>query len=386
MQHVSQSIPTFDKPGVRPIRHLLVDPEVTEIMINGPGQVFVERGGKMLLVPNVFQNPAQLEVLVDNLLAVTGRGVTARSPMVDFRLEDGSRVNIVIPPIALGGAVITIRKFTRSIRSIEDLVKHDTMTQAMATFLAYAVRARLNVIFAGGTGTGKTTTLGVLCTYIAEGERVIVIEDTAELDLPLPHVVRLECRPPNIEGSGSIQLAELLKNSLRMRPTRILVGEIRGEEAFEMLHAMTSGHDGSMAVLHSSSPSHAIGRLEMMLLSRGLPLPLWAIQKQIATSVDIVVQHAIGEDGVRRVTHIAEVVDVQNDQVRLRNIFEYQLTGYTEDGQAIGTFVSGETKPKFYEKLRLVGGPQIDALFGGPPVSTRIMQRALAPGAPPSRR
>ena len=383
--NVSQNIPTVEKPGVRPIRHLLVDPEVTEIMINGPAQVFVERNGKMLFVPNVFQNPGQLEVLVDNLLAVTGRGVTARSPMVDFRLEDGSRVNIVIPPIALGGAIITIRKFTRSLRTIEDLVKHDTMTAAMATFLAYAVRARLNIIFAGGTGTGKTTTLGLLSAYIGEGERIVVIEDTAELDLPLPHVVRLECRPPNIEGAGSIALGELLKNSLRMRPTRILVGEIRGEEAFEMLHAMTSGHDGSMAVLHSSSPAHAIGRLEMMLLSRGLPLPLWAIQKQIASSVDIIVQHAIGHDGVRRVTHIAEVVDVKDDQVRLRNIFEYKLAGYTEDGQEVGTFVSGETKPKFYEKLHLVGGPQIDALFGGPPVSTRIMQR-LKPGAPPSQR
>ena len=357
---------TIDKPGVHPIRHLLMDPEVTEIMINGHSQIFVERGGKMIPVPNVFQTPGQLEVLVDNLLAITGRGVTSRAPMVDFRLEDGSRVNVVIPPVALGGAVVTIRKFTRSLRKLEDLVTYGTLTEPMAAFLAYAVRARLNIIFAGGTGTGKTTTLGLLCNYIADGERVIVIEDTAELDLPLPHCVRLECRPPNIEGSGSIELGELLKNSLRMRPTRILVGEIRGEEAFEMMHAMTSGHDGSMAVLHASSPSHAIGRLELMLLSRGLPLPLWAIQKQIASSVDIIVQHAIGQDGVRRVTHITEVADVEGDQVRLNNLFEYKLAGFTAEGKAVGAFVTGETKPKFYNRLRIVAGPQVDAFFAAP--------------------
>jgi pilus assembly protein CpaF len=346
---------TVDKPGVRPIRHLLLDPQVTEIMINGPNQLFVEKGGKMIQIPSVFQAPGQMEVLLDNLLSLTGRAITAKAPMVDFRLEDGSRVNVVIPPVALGGAIITIRKFTRSLRSIDDLIAKGTLTDGMANFLAYAVRARLNIIYAGGTGTGKTTTLGLLCNYIAEGERVIVIEDTAELDLPLPHCVRMECRPPNIEGSGSIQLGELLKNSLRMRPTRILVGEIRGEEAFEMMHAMS--------------------RLELMLLSRGLPLPLWAIQKQISASVDLVIQHSIGQDGVRRITNITEVGEVVNDQVQLHDIFAYHLEGFTSDGRAVGSFVAGNRKPKFYDRLKLIAGKRIDELFVEPPV----------PPPPPSR-
>ncbi len=370
---------TVDKPGVRPIRHLLVDPEVTEIMINGPTQIFVEKRGKMIEVPTPFQSAAQMDVLLDNLLALTGRAITAKAPMVDFRLEDGSRVNVVIPPIALGGAIITIRKFTRSLRALEDLVAHGTLTETMATFLAYAVRARLNIVFSGGTGSGKTTTLGLLCNYIAPGERVIVIEDTAELELPLPHCVRMECRPPNIEGSGAIPLGDLLKNSLRMRPTRILVGEIRGEEAFEMMHAMSSGHDGSMAVLHASSPMHAVSRLELMLLSRGLPLPLWAIQKQIASSVDLVIQHAIGQDGVRRITHVTEVAGVEDDQVVLRNVFEYKLGGFTRDGRAVGAFAVGSFKPKFYDRLKLVAGAQVDELFEPPPAP------AVVPPPPPPR-
>ncbi len=347
----------IDKPAVFPIRHLLRDPEVTEIMLNGPHQVFVEKGGMMRPLPPVFADAQQMFGLVDNLIANTGRAVNAKSPMVDFRLDDGSRVNIVIAPVAIGGPVITIRKFTRALRTFEDLIARGTLTRRMADFLEAAVHARLNIIFSGGTGTGKTTTLGLLCNVMDKSERIVVIEDTAELDLQLPHCVRLECRPPGIEGAGGATLGELLKNSLRMRPTRILVGEIRGEEAFEMLHAMSSGHDGSMAVMHASSPLHAIARLELMLLARGLPLPLWAIQRQIATSVDLVIQHAIMKDGVRRVTHIAEVAGVSEDQVILSGLFEYRLAGYAADGSAVGGFIANGARPKFMDKLKLAVGP-----------------------------
>ncbi|MCK6531150.1 Flp pilus assembly complex ATPase component TadA [Myxococcota bacterium] len=354
---------TIDLPGVRPIRHLLVDPEIAEIMINGPERVFVERRGMTEAVPAEAADPLQMEVLVENLLAHTGRTLSRRAPMVDFRLDDGTRVNIVIPPIALGGAVITIRKHTGLIRSLDDLADHGSLTGRVAAFLAYAVQARLNIVFSGGAGSGKTTTLGLLTRFIAPEERVVVIEDTAELDLSLPHCVRLECRPPNHEGAGGIALTDLLKNALRMRPRRILVGEVRGDEAFEMLHAMSSGHDGSMCVLHASSPSHAISRLELMLISRGLPLPLWAIQRQIAASVDLVVQHAIGPDGVRRITHVSEVGSVDREQVSLRHLYQYRLDRISEEGRAVGAFVCGGVTPSFVDRLRLVAGDRVDDLF-----------------------
>lgn len=354
----------IDKPGLTPIRHLLEDEAVTEIMINGPHQVFVERQGRMQEVPSVFATPAQLDLLVDNLVVAAGRGVNARTPMADFRMEDGSRVNVCIAPVSLQGPAVTIRKFTHAIKTLRDLVNQGTLTWRMAEFLSCAVRARLNIVFSGGTGSGKTTTLGILANEIRSGERVVVIEDTAELDLAIRHCVRLEARRANNEGAGAITLGDLLRNSLRMRPTRILVGEIRGDEAFEMIHAMTSGHDGSMAVLHASSPAHAIARLEMMLLAKGLELPLWAIQKQIATSVDLVLQHQIMQDGVRRITHVSEVDRADDGQVRLEQLYEYRLAGYDSEGRAVGEFVAGGRRPKFYEKLRLVARSGVDAMLG----------------------
>ncbi len=357
----------IDKPGVQPIRSLLEDAAVTEIMINGPHQIFVERRGRMVEVPTVFTAAAQLDLLVDNLVVGAGRGVNARTPMVDFRLDDGSRVNICIAPVSVQGPAVTIRKFTNAVRTLDDLVRHGTLTRRMADFLSCAVRARLNIVFSGGTGSGKTTTLGILAGQIAHGERVVVIEDTAELDLTLSHCVRLECRQSNSEGSGAITLADLLRNSLRMRPNRILVGEIRGDEAFEMVHAMTSGHDGSMGVLHASSPAHAIARLELMLLSKGLALPLWAIQKQISTSIDLILQHQIMQDGVRRITHISEVNRAEDGGVVLENLFEYRLDGYGPDGRAVGGFVATGVRPTFYRKLRLVAGADVDGMLAGGP-------------------
>lgn len=353
----------FDKPGIAPIRPLLEDPAITEILVNGPGQVFVERDGRMVEIPSPFAIPGDLDLLVDNLVVGSGRGVNARTPMLDLRLDDGSRVNVCIAPVSLQGPAVTIRKFTKSVRALPDLVRRGTLTPRMAAFLSCAVKARLNIVFSGGTGSGKTTTLGILANEIPAAERIVVIEDTAELDLAVRHCVRLEARRPNAEGAGAITLGDLLRNSLRMRPSRIIVGEIRGDEAFEMVHAMTSGHDGSMAVLHASSPDHAITRLELMLLSRGLALPLWAIQKQIVASVDLVVQHEIMQDGVRRVTHIGEVSRVQDGQVLVEPLFEYQLSGYDAEGRAVGEFVGRATKPKFYRKLRLAAGPAVDAML-----------------------
>ncbi|MCC6163603.1 MAG: CpaF family protein [Acidobacteria bacterium] len=355
----------IDKPGLAPIRPLLDDPSVTEIMINGPQQVFVEREGRMQEVPSVFATPAQLDLLVDNLVVASGRGVSARTPMADFRMEDGSRVNVCIAPVSLQGSAVTIRKFTHAVRTLRDLIDRGTLTWGMAEFLSCAVRARLNIVFAGGTGSGKTTTLGILANEIRGGERVVVIEDTAELDLAVRHCVRLEARRANAEGAGAISLGDLLRNSLRMRPTRIIVGEIRGEEAFEMVHAMTSGHDGSMAVLHASTPAHAIARLELMLLSKGLEMPLWAIQRQISNSVDLVLQHHIMQDGVRRITDITEVSRVEDGQVVLEPLFTYRLDGYDKDGRAVGEFVASGRRPKFFDKLKLVAGSSTDAILAG---------------------
>lgn len=347
----------FDAPGVQPIKHLLLDPEISEIMINGPQRLFVERRGVMQEQSPVFRSSQQIEVLIENLAAHTGRAVTVRSPFVDFRLPDGSRVNVVINPIAIDGPVVTIRKATRSLQRVEDLVERGTLTQRMAYFLYMAIAAKLNVVFSGGTATGKTTLLGLLSAYIPEGERIVVIEDTAELELRQPHVVRMECRPPNIEGAGGITLADLLKNSMRMRPTRIILGEIRSGEAFEMLNAMTSGHDGCLAVLHAGSPAHAVSRLEMMVLTRGLALPVWAIRRQIASALHLVVQLELLTDGSRRVTHISEVAGVEGDEVAVADIYEYRLASPDEGGGATaGDFRCTGREPSFMDKLVRVGG------------------------------
>lgn len=346
----------LELPGVQPIKHLLSDGEISEIMINGPGGLFVEKAGAMHQLEPVFGNEAQIEVLIENLLQHTGRAVTVKSPFVDFRLPDGARVNIVINPISIEGPIITIRKMTRSLKTMDDLVERGTLSKRMAYFLYLAVAARLNVIFAGGTATGKTTTLGILTGYITEGERIVVIEDTSELELRQAHVVRMECRPPGLEGGNAITLADLLKNTLRMRPTRIIVGEIRGDEAFDLLNAMSSGHDGCLSVVHASSPDHAVGRLEMMTLMRGLTLPVAAIQRQIAAAVHVVVQHALLPDGARRITHISEVAGTDANTVRVRHLFELDFDS--------GTFRCTGVEPRFVDKLvRLAGGEKITALL-----------------------
>jgi len=343
-------------PGLRPIAHLLDDPAVTEIMINGPRVLYVERGGRFEEQPPVFKDAAQLNLLIEHLLYNSGRTISVRSPFVDTRLADGSRVNVVVPPIAIDGAVVTIRKHSQSVASVEDLVKRGTIGPRMAWLLCGGIRAKLNVLFTGATGTGKTTTLGILSEYIPETERIITVEDTAELKLRQKHVVRLECRPPgNEDTSAQVTLEMLLTNSLRMRPHRILVGEIRGAEAVEMLHAMTTGHDGCMGVMHSSTPADAISRLELMVMSRGLQLPITAVRGHIAGAVDLIVQHALHVDGTRRITHVTEVCATADEQIELRDLFRYEIQGHTEDGRIIGRHVCTGVQPTFLHKFHREG-------------------------------
>jgi pilus assembly protein CpaF len=345
----------LDHPALEPLRALLTDPDVTEIMINGPGQVFVERGGVMQLSTLTFTSAQQLDIVIAALLQPSGRSVSASAPYVDFRLPDGSRGNVIVPPLAVDGAVVTLRRFTKSIKNAADLLKAGTLSKRMAHLLAAAVRARANVVFCGATGTGKTTTLGIFSRYIPETERIVMIEDTAELQLQQKHVVRLECRHANVEGKGAVTLSQLLRNALRMRPTRIIVGEIRGDEALDMLQAISSGHQGCLAVLHAGSPVDAVSRLEMMLLSRGLMLPLWAIHRLIGSAIDLFVQHDFATDGTRRVTRITECSGVDKDEVVLRDLFRYERRGATDSGRETGEWVCDGVEPRFLGKCRKMG-------------------------------
>ncbi len=355
----------YDYPAVKPIRHLLKDPQVTEIMINGCRQVFVERNGQMVLDGMKFANDDQVRMLIDRLLEPTGRSVSTAMPFIDFRLPDGARVNAIIPPPAVNGPTVTIRKFTRALKTVEDLINRGTLSPRMADLLCKSVEARLNIIFAGAAGTGKTTTLGILSSSIGESERIITIEDTAELILQQEHVVRLESRPPNAEGKGEILLSQLVRNALRMRPTRIIMGEIRGDEAVDMLQAIATGHDGCLAVLHASSPLDAVSRLEMMVLSRGLLLPLWAIHKQITSAIDLIVQHEIHRDGTRRITHIAAVGGVENDRIVLHNIFEYRRQGQDPSGKQVGQWLCHGVQDGFFAKFQKLGVPIPSGLSSG---------------------
>jgi pilus assembly protein CpaF len=352
-----------DFPALRPIRELLIDPSISEIMINGTGRLFVERDGVMEPLRAVFQTQAQLDAAIESLIGLTGRAVNTLTPFVDFRLPDGSRVNIAVRPVALDGPIITIRRASRGLARLEDLVARHALTARMADLLRGCVAARLNILFSGGTGSGKTTLLGLLGQYIPQNERIVIIEDTAELVFTQPNVVRLECRPPNLEGSGAVKLADLLKNSLRMRPTRIILGEVRGEEAFDLLAAMSSGHDGGFAVLHASSPTDAIARLGMMVLARGLPFPMWAIQQQIAQAVHVVVQHAQLADGSRRVMNITAVQGVHNGEVALKDVFTF-------DPQE-GVFRVGTSEPVWLAHVRRVAPLLVEGLFDGPDGSMR---------------
>ncbi len=341
--------------GLGPLEPVLQDPTVNDILVNGPRQVYVERGGILEESNIMFKDNAHLMNVIDKIVSAVGRRVDESSPMVDARLADGSRVNVIIPPLAIDGPHVSIRRFGHIPITEEDLLRNETLTKPMLELLRAAVMARINIVISGGTGAGKTTLLNVLSGYISEKERIVTIEDSAELQLKQRHCVRLETRPANIEGHGSIMQRQLVINSLRMRPDRIVVGEVRGEEALDMLQAMNTGHDGSMTTVHANSPRDAIARIETMALMANLNLPEQAVRRQIASAVQLIVQIARFTDGSRRVTHVTEISGMQDDVVSMQDIFVFDKQGISPDGRVLGTFAATGVRPNFSDRLNASG-------------------------------
>lgn len=336
--------------GYGPIEPLLADDSISEIMVNGPNQVFVERNGRLEMTDVTFQDDDHVMRVIDRIVSPIGRRIDESSPMVDARLPDGSRINAIIPPISLVGPVLTIRKFARDPLTTDDLIRFGTLTPEMVVFLEACVKARLNVVVSGGTGSGKTTTLNILSSFIPGDERIVTIENAAELQLRQEHVVTLESRPPNIEGRGEISIRDLVINSLRMRPERIVVGECRGGEALDMLQAMNTGHDGSMTTAHSNSPRDTLSRLETMVLMAGVDLPVRAIREQIASAIDLIVHQERLKDGSRRVVAVTEVQGMEGDVIVLQDIFSFEQTG-VENGKVIGQLKPTGIRPKFMHRF-----------------------------------
>ena len=339
--------------GLGPLEEFTDDPTVTEIMVNGANQIFVERNGKLEITGAHFHNDEQLRRTIDKIVSKVGRRIDESSPYVDARLPDGSRVNAVIPPLAIDGPSLTIRRFSAEPLRTTDLVQFGTVSAEVAEFLEACVRGRVNVLVSGGTGAGKTTTLNVLSSYIPETERILTIEDAAELKLQQPHVVRLESRPPNIEGKGQVTIRDLVRNSLRMRPDRIIVGEVRDGAAIDMLQAMNTGHDGSICTVHANSPRDVLSRLEVMTLMAGMELTQRAIREQIASAIDLIVHQERMKDGTRRVTHVSEVVGMEGDIITLQDVFAFNFrAGVDAQGKVLGTLQATGLRPAFLEKLQ----------------------------------
>jgi pilus assembly protein CpaF len=351
--------------GYGPIEPYLRDVDVTEIMVNGPDQIYVERAGRIHPVDGRFADEAHLRRTIDKIVGRVGRRVDEASPMVDARLPDGSRINAIIPPLAVDGALLTIRKFAADPLTTEDLISFGTMTRAVADVLAAAVRGRLNILVSGGTGAGKTTTLNVLSSYIPEEERVVTIEDAAELQLHQEHVLRLESRPPNIEGRGEVKIRDLVRNALRMRPDRIVVGEIRDAAALDMLQAMNTGHDGSICTVHANGPRDVLSRVETMVLMAGVELPVRAIREQVSSAIDLIVHQSRFRDGSRRITHVTEVVGMEGEIVTLQDLFlfDHQL-GQDDQGRSLGVLRSTGLRPTFVDKLGSAGVRLDPTAFG----------------------
>ncbi|MFN8614730.1 MAG: CpaF family protein [Vampirovibrionales bacterium] len=354
--------------GLGPLEMLLKDSTISDILINGPEHVFVEKKGKLQRSPIRFKDDKHLLQIIDRIVAAVGRRVDESQPLCDARLKDGSRFNCIIPPLALDGALVSIRKFSKDPYKAADLVKFGTMSEEAAELLKGFVEARLNIIISGSTGSGKTTMLNVLSSFIPDDERIVTIEDAAELQLQKTHVARMETRPPNIEGKGEITMRDLFKNALRMRPERVVVGECRSGEALDMLQAMNTGHDGSLTTLHANNPRDALRRLETMVLMAGYDLPSRAIREQIASAVHVVVQVSRLSDGSRKVMNITEVVGMEGDVILLQDVFRFSQTGLDENKKVVGRFESTGIRPKFLEHLIAAGiqlNPELFGSFGG---------------------
>jgi len=341
--------------GYGPITPLLKDETVSEVMVNGPYQIFVERRGKLELTPVTFRNNEHLYNIIERIIAPLGRRIDESVPMVDGRLPDGSRVNAIIPPLALNGCILTIRKFSSQLLKIEDLIRNGTLTLPMAKFLEGCVKGRLNIVVSGGTGAGKTSTLNIISAFIPPDERIVTIEDSAELDLNQEHVISLETRPANIEQRGEITIRDLVRNSLRMRPDRLVVGEVRGGEALDMLQAMNTGHDGSLTTGHSNSPRDMISRLETMVLMAGIEFPIRAIREQISSAIDLIVHQSRLQDGSRKITHITEVLGMEGDIITLQDVFIFDKKGIDERGRVKGFHRATGLKPHCLDKLIAMG-------------------------------
>lgn len=341
--------------GYGPIEMLLADPEVTDIMVNGPNQIYIEKRGKLELTDVIFRNEDHVRAIANRICNRVGRRVDQSQPLADARLEDGSRVNVILPPLSLRGTAISIRKFSKKPIDLDQMIRQENLSANMAKFLKMAGHCRLNIVVSGGTGSGKTTMLNAISKMIDDGERVVTIEDAAELQLMQPHVIPLETRPKNLEGEGEISIRDLMINALRMRPDRIILGEVRGPECIDMLQAMNTGHEGSMCTLHANSPREALTRMENMAMMSGLKYPMRAIRQQIADAIDAIVQVSRMRDGGRRVVQITEVVGTEGDVITTQDLFEYQYERDSEDGKMIGTFEATGMVPHAAEKFRQFG-------------------------------
>lgn len=353
--------------GYGPLQRLLDDPAVTEIMVNRMDQIYVERHGKLTLTESRFSSEDHLRKVIERIVSKVGRRIDESSPLVDARLEDGSRVNAVIPPLAVGGSSLTIRKFSKVPLTVRNLIEFGTLTPEMAELLNACVKAKLNIIVSGGTGTGKTTLLNVLSSFLPHDERIVTIEDAVELQIQQQHVVRLESRPSNTEGKGEVTIRELLRNSLRMRPDRIVVGEVRGGESLDMLQAMNTGHDGSLSTVHSNSPRDAVARLETLVLMAGMDLPLRAIREQIASAVNLIIQISRLRDGTRRITHVTEVQGMEGDIVTLQDAFVFDYSaGVDAHGRFLGKPVPTGIRPRFIDRFEDMGIYVSPSVFAAP--------------------
>lgn len=341
--------------GLGPLEPLLQDDTITEIMVNGAQNIFIEQEGKLRLTDIHFYNNRHLMSIIERILSPLGRRVDESSPLVDARLADGSRVNIIIPPLSLVGPAVTIRKFSKNALSMDDLVSYGTLNEQMAEFLQACIKARLNILVSGGTGSGKTTTLNAMSSFIPESERIVTIEDAAELKLQQRHVVTLEARPANLEGRGAITIRDLVKNALRMRPDRIIVGEVRAGEALDMLQAMNTGHDGSLTTAHANAPRDVLSRLETMVLMAGVDLPVRAVRTQVSSAIDLILQQSRIRDGSRKITHITEVQGMEGDTIILQELFQYVQDSINEKGKSVGHFEATGLQPNFMDKFKMNG-------------------------------